>query len=169
VETWVKSSVTLDSSSGYKVFVSKWTSPYSDGTQVATATSAITANATIDPVLIGFIAGGTSTDCFNGYVDDLTLTPPGGSARTTTYTHDDAGQVTGVGLPDGTSLSLEYDAAHRLTEVTDARGNKVTYTLDKDGNRIADEIRDSSGTLQRTISRSFDALSRLQQVTGAAQ
>jgi len=36
------------------------------------------------------------------------------------------------------------------------------------GNRIAEEVRDPTGALQRSISRSFDALNRLQQVTGAA-
>ena len=103
-----------------------------------------------------------------GRVGTITATPPGGTARTTTYTYDDVGQLTGVALPDGTSLIYSYDAAHRLTGATDARGNSVTYTLDNVGNRIAEEVRDPSNVLQRSISRSFDALNRLQQVTGAA-
>ncbi|MDB5870679.1 MAG: hypothetical protein JWQ07_121 [Ramlibacter sp.] len=101
------------------------------------------------------------------WVESVSVTPSGGSARTATYTYDFAGQVTGVAMPDGTTLGYSYDAAHRLTGVTDARGNSVTYILDNVGNRTGEEVRDSGGTLRRSISRSFDALNRLQQATGA--
>jgi YD repeat-containing protein len=101
-----------------------------------------------------------------GWVDTVTVTPPGGTARVTTYTYDDAGQMTAVALPDGTSLGYRYDAAHRLDKITDARCNSVTYILDNSGNRTGEEVRDSGGTLRRSIARSFDALNRLQQVTG---
>jgi YD repeat-containing protein len=104
-----------------------------------------------------------------GWVGTVTTTPPGGAARTTTYTYDFAGQLTGAALPDGTTLSYSYDAAHRLKNITDARGNSVTYNLDNASNRTGEEVRDSSGVLQRSISRSFDALNRVQQVTGAAR
>jgi YD repeat-containing protein len=104
-----------------------------------------------------------------GKVSTVTVTPPGGSARTTTYTYDFVGQMTGVALPDGTGVGYTYDAAHRLTGVSDTRGNTVTYTLDESGNRIGEEVRDPGGTLRRSVARSFDALNRLQQVTGAAQ
>ena len=104
-----------------------------------------------------------------GWVSSITATPPGGAARTTSYSYDNAGQLTGVSQPDGTNLAYNYDAAHRLVGVTDARGNAVNYTLDNVGNRITEQVRDPTGALQRSISRSFDALNRLQQVTGAAQ
>jgi len=102
-----------------------------------------------------------------GWVSTVTVTPSGGTARTTSYTYDNAGQLTDVLLPDTTHLHYGYDAAHRLTTITDARGNAVTYTLDNTSNRTAEEVRDPTGTLQRSISRSFDALNRVQQVTGA--
>jgi YD repeat-containing protein len=102
-----------------------------------------------------------------GWVSTVTVTPPGGSGRVTTYSYDFVGQVTGVALPDDTSVSYTYDAAHRLTGASDARGNSVTYTLDDSGNRIGEELRDPGGSLQRTVSRSFDALNRLQQAVGA--
>ncbi len=102
-----------------------------------------------------------------GWVNTVATTAPGGSARTTTYTYDDAGQLTQVSQPDGTTLSYSYDAAHRLVGAADARGNAVAYTLDNAGNRIAEEVRDPTGTLQRTVARSFDALNRLQQAVGA--
>ncbi len=104
-----------------------------------------------------------------GWVSTVTATAPGGAGRVTSYTYDNVGQLTGVAQPDGTTLSYSYDAAHRLVGVTDAKGNSVTYTLDNAGNRIAEEIKDPTGVLQRSISRSFDALNRVQQVTGAAQ
>ena len=103
-----------------------------------------------------------------GWIASTTVTPPGGVARTTTYTYDNAGQLTGVALPDATSLSYGYDAAHRLVGVTDARGNSVSYTLDNMGNRVSEQVNDAQGNLQRSISRVYDALNRVQQVTGAA-
>lgn len=104
-----------------------------------------------------------------GWVNAVTTTAPGGSGRATTYTYDGVGQLTGVVQPDGTTLSYSYDAAHRLVGVTDARGNSINYTLDNLGNRINEDVKDPTGVLQRSISRSFDALNRVQQVTGAAQ
>jgi hypothetical protein len=45
----------------------------------------------------------------------------------------------------------------------------VHYTLDEMGNRKGEELKDQSGTLARTITRIFDDLNRLQNVTGAPQ
>jgi YD repeat-containing protein len=104
-----------------------------------------------------------------GWVNTVSTTAPGQSARTTTYTYDAMGQVRGVQSPDGSSVSYTYDAAHRLTRVSDARGNSVTYTLDNAGNRIGESMKDPQDVLLRVISRSFDALNRLQQVSGAVQ
>lgn len=94
---------------------------------------------------------------------------PGAAGRTTTYTYDAAGQLTGVATPDGTTTTFAYDAAHRLVGVTDSRGNSITYTLDASGNRIGEDFKDSTGVLRRSVARSFDALNRLQQVTGATE
>ena len=93
----------------------------------------------------------------------------GQTARSSTYTYDNVGQLTGVTNPDGSTLSYTYDAAHRLVGATDAKGNNVTYTLDNMGNRIKEDIKDPTGVLQRSIERSFDALNRLQQVSWAVQ
>ncbi|WP_374249821.1 LamG-like jellyroll fold domain-containing protein [Thermomonas sp.] len=103
-----------------------------------------------------------------GWVGTVTVTPPGASARVTTFSYDNAGQRTGATLPDGTALSFSYDAAHRLTGMTDTRGNTISWTLDEAGNRTRQEVRDPGGTLRRSISRSYDSLNRLQQITGAA-
>jgi YD repeat-containing protein len=103
-----------------------------------------------------------------GWTSSVTVTPPGGTARTTSYTYDNAGQMTGAALPDGTTLGYSYDAAHRLIGVTDAKGNTVTYTLDAVGNKTGEQVKDPSGNLQRNITRVYDALNRVQQVTGAS-
>lgn len=103
-----------------------------------------------------------------GWINSVTVTPPGGTARTTRYIYDNAGQLTGVIMPDTTTMSYSYDAAHRLTGVTDAKGNTVTYTLDSAGNKTGEQVKDSSGNLQRNITRVYDTLNRVQQVTGAS-
>lgn len=120
---------------------------------------------TIDPK--GVVTDITYTP--RGWVSTVTTTAPGGSPRLTNYTYDGVGQLIGVTQPDGSTLSYSYDAAHRVVGATDAKGNSVSYTLDNVGNRIVEDIKDPTGVLQRNISRSFDALNRLQQVTGAAR
>ncbi|WP_164483773.1 MULTISPECIES: LamG-like jellyroll fold domain-containing protein [unclassified Polaromonas] len=103
-----------------------------------------------------------------GWISSVTVTPPGGVARTTNYTYDNAGQLIGVTLPDTTTMSYSYDAAHRLTGVTDTKGNSVTYSLDNMGNKVGEQVKDPSGNLQRNITRVYDALNRIQQITGAS-
>ncbi|MDP1956266.1 MAG: LamG-like jellyroll fold domain-containing protein [Polaromonas sp.] len=103
-----------------------------------------------------------------GWVASTTVTPPGGVARTTTYTYDNVGQLTQAQMPDGSTLGYSYDAAHRLVGVTDAKGNSMTYTLDNMGNRVGEQVKDAQGNLQHSITRVYDALNRVQQVTGAA-
>ena len=111
----------------------------------------------------------------NGLVTDNTydlrqrLTSTTIAGQQTVYTYDPAGQLIQLALPDTTSITYTYDAAHRLTKVTDQAGNSIAYTLDNAGNRTQDQIKDPSGNLARTVTRAFDALNRVQQVTGAAR
>jgi YD repeat-containing protein len=84
----------------------------------------------------------------------------------TTLTYDNVGQVTQLTLPDASTLNYTYDAAHRLTDVQDNLGNKVHYTLDSEGNRTNEITTDPNNALTKTLTRSYDALNRLQQVTG---
>ena len=55
----------------------------------------------------------------------------------TSYDYDPVGQLIKVTLPDGSYLNYGYDAARRLTEVSDNLGNRIVYTLDNAGNRTA--------------------------------
>ena len=95
-----------------------------------------------------------------------TVSGAGITAQVTTLTYDNAGQVTQLKMPDNSSLTYTYDAAHRLTDIQDTLGNKVHYTLDASGNRIQEDTKDPAGVLAKTLTRSYDALNRLQQVTG---
>ncbi|MFO1323217.1 MAG: hypothetical protein U1F15_04050 [Burkholderiales bacterium] len=85
----------------------------------------------------------------------------------TSYVYDGVGQLTGVVLPDNSTLTYTYDAAHRLTQLQDGLGNRIAYTLDGAGNRTQERVYDPGGVLARTRSRVFDALNRLAQDLGA--
>ncbi|GAB3356221.1 RHS repeat-associated core domain-containing protein [Lysobacter tyrosinilyticus] len=72
------------------------------------------------------------------------------------------GLVKKTTLPDGSYTSYTYDAAHRLTDITDGAGNTIHYTLDNAGNRTKEDTKDSVGVLARTLSRVFNKLGQLQ-------
>lgn len=86
--------------------------------------------------------------------------------ETTGFEYDGVGQLTKLTFPDASTLDYTYDAAHRLTQIEDSLGNQIIYTLDAMGNRIQEDVKDPQGTLARTLTRSYDALSRLQTQTG---
>jgi RHS repeat-associated protein len=76
--------------------------------------------------------------------------------------YDPTGTVHRVILPDGVYTEFGYDAALRLTTITDLSGNRMSYTLNAAGERINEETKDTSGALLRTLSRTYDMLGRLQ-------
>ncbi len=78
------------------------------------------------------------------------------------------GQVITITQPDLDYMLFTYDAAHRLTDVTDAMGNTVHYTLDNAGNRIKEETKDPNGVLTRSMASMYDSLGRLQTSKNAA-
>ena len=110
----------------------------------------------------------------NGLVSTFTYTPRGWLASrtvgglTTTITYTAVGDVESVTTPDGRSLTYTYDVARRLTAVSDQRGNRIDWTLDNAGNRKAEDVKDPSGTLRRTMSQQFNTLGRLSQAANAA-
>ncbi len=87
----------------------------------------------------------------------------------TTYNYDAMGNLTSIVAPDGSTRQAGYDAMSRLASLTDPLGNKVEYTLDNLGNRTVETYKNAGGTVMRTVSRSYDALGRLQTVVGATQ
>jgi YD repeat-containing protein len=111
----------------------------------------------------------------NGLTTDLSyssrgwLTSKKTGEEMTRYDYDGVGQLTKATLPDGSHVTYTYDDAHRLTAIVDSLGNSIAYTLDPMGNRVSEQVRDPEGALTRQTTRVYDALSRLQQVTGAIQ
>lgn len=103
----------------------------------------------------------------NGVTTSFTYTPRGwlktrtiGSA-VTTLDYDGVGNVIGVTDPDNIKVSYTYDAAHRLTDITDALGNRIHYTLDVAGNKTKEETFDAGNSLRRTLARSYNPLGQL--------
>lgn len=102
-----------------------------------------------------------------GWLHTQTVTPASGTPLTTTYDYWPTGLLKTVTMPDASTLNYAYDDAHRLTDITDAAGNKVHYVLDNVGNRTSEQVTDASGQLASTVSRVYDQLNRVQSTTGA--
>ncbi|WP_233840321.1 hypothetical protein [Dyella sp. 2HG41-7] len=106
----------------------------------------------------------------NGINTDLTYTPRGWlSTRTvggaqTVLGYTPYGAVSSVTDADGVVTTYGYDPAHRLTKITDAQGNTVQYTLDAAGDKTAEQVYDTTGTLHKSLSRTFNTLGQLTQV-----
>ncbi|WP_185545914.1 RHS repeat-associated core domain-containing protein [Variovorax sp. KBW07] len=81
--------------------------------------------------------------------------------QTTTLTYKPYGTVETVTLPTGLVLTYTYDAAHRLTGWSNNRGESGTYTLDGMGNRTAEQIKDSAGTVAWNTARTINNINRL--------
>lgn len=103
----------------------------------------------------------------NGVNTDFTYTPRGYLASrsvggaVTSITYTPFGSVQTITDPDGVTTTYGYDGAHRLTRVSDNLGNYIQYTLDNDGNVTNEQTFDTSGTLRKGISRTFNALDQL--------
>jgi YD repeat-containing protein len=104
-----------------------------------------------------------------GWLLSKSVTAPGTGSQLTSYQYDGVGQLISVNLPDNSTITYTYDPAHRLTNIADSLGNSIAYTLDAMGNRVSEQTKDPTGTLSRQVTRIYDALNRLQQVTGAVQ
>ncbi len=109
----------------------------------------------------------------NTIITDLTYWPRGWlksrsvAGETTYYDYDGVGQIKKVTSPDGSFISYHYDDAHRLTDIYDAQGDYIHYTLDAIGNRVKEDVYNNLGILVTTKSRVFDALNRLWKDIGA--
>ena len=128
----------------------------------------------------------TTFNTYNAYGQPLTITDPNGVVTTlaydtrqrvasrsvagemTSYSYYPTGLLETVTLPDHSGLTYTYDAAHRLTKISDGVGNKIVYTLDALGNRTGQKSYDPGGTLHLTHSRVYNSLSELYQDINAA-
>ena len=90
----------------------------------------------------------------------------------TDFKYDSVGNLTQVTLPTKSYLKYNYDAAHRLTGISDSFCSSVcdsiTYDLDNLGNRISEQINDDSGLLQKALHRTYNDLNQLLTVMGGA-
>jgi RHS repeat-associated protein len=90
------------------------------------------------------------------------------AGETATLSYWPTGLVKTVVQPDASYVLYTYDSAHRLTQVADGIGNKITYTLDAMGNRTAESSYDPANVLHRTHSRVINSLNQLFQDVNAA-
>jgi RHS repeat-associated protein len=103
----------------------------------------------------------------NGVNTDMTYTPRGWLATrsvggaTTTLHYTPYGSVDKITDPDNVTMTFTYDGAHRLTDITDAQGNVIHYTLDAAGNKTAEQIRTASGTVVHSLSRTYNTLGQI--------
>ncbi len=93
---------------------------------------------------------------------------PGANQAATAITYDPAGQIETMTLPDGVTLTYEYDAAKRLTAVADGLGERIEYIYDAMGNRTAEAVKADGGAIARSQSWVYDELGRLLRHLGAA-
>ena len=118
----------------------------------------------------------TSQDA-NGIYTDYTYTPRGWlHSKTVRVTSDNSpssldavstigytpyGAVNSITDPDGVVVTFNYDAAHRLTDIYDALGKHIHYTLDAAGNKTGEQTYTVAGALVRSVSRNYNALGEL--------
>jgi RHS repeat-associated protein len=130
-------------------------------------------------------ANGTYTDFVyhpRGWLTDrIVRASAAGSAgagdATTHIDYDAVGNVTKVTQPDSAYLAYTYDDAHRLIKIADNQNNTIDYCpdgvggtncLDAAGNRKVEQVKDPSGVLKRSLSRTYNTLSQLTQVLNHA-
>lgn len=108
-----------------------------------------------------------------GRLTSSTLVHSSGNATldlTTIYAYNGVGLITQVTEPNGGFVSYEYDDARNLVAMENELGERWEYIHDSEGNVIQESILDNQGTLVRTLSRTYDELSRLKRLTeGAGQ
>lgn len=68
-------------------------------------------------------------------------------------------------LPEGNTITYAYDSMGNLASITDSQSNSINYTYDSEGNKLTEQIKDSTGALQKSLSYSYDALNRLKRIT----
>ncbi|KRB08018.1 hypothetical protein ASD86_09475 [Lysobacter sp. Root690] len=65
--------------------------------------------------------------------------------------YDLAGRLKKTTDPDGVYTRFDYDPAGRVTDVYNSRGDRIQYTLDNEGRPEKTDVKDSAGTITRTL------------------
>ncbi len=102
----------------------------------------------------------------NGLVTTQTWHPRGWltsrstAGATESWSYYPTGLLQRQTLPDGRYYDYTWDDAHRLTDITDALGNRTHYTLDAAGNVTQVDVTDAGDQLARQQRTEYDALGR---------
>ncbi|URL59855.1 RHS repeat protein [Luteibacter flocculans] len=83
------------------------------------------------------------------------------SDAVTTISYTSYGNVESITDPTGIVTNFAYDSARRLTDIKDPAGNRIHYVLDAAGNRVQEQVINSSGTVIKGVTRTYSALGRL--------
>lgn len=87
--------------------------------------------------------------------------------RITRIAYEPTGLVQRLTQPDGSYFNFVFDAAQRLTDISDNAGNSIHYTLDLAGNRLNEDTKDANGTLRNALSRVYNPLGQLTSLVDA--
>lgn len=105
--------------------------------------------------------GRVTTFVWDAFDRLLSRTVGSAPAQTTTFTYHPAGTLATLSLPAGLVTSYTYDAAQRLTGWSNNRGESGVYTLDSAGNRLTEQILNSSSAVAWTTARTINKLNRI--------
>ncbi|MEJ2046914.1 MAG: hypothetical protein P8X92_02245, partial [Dehalococcoidia bacterium] len=86
------------------------------------------------------------------------------AAGTTTISRTDlgsAGRSETTTLANGASLRYTYNPAGYLVEISDSLNNLIIYGYDTEGNQTSEDIKDTSGTLRKSLQFQYDQFNRL--------
>ena len=97
--------------------------------------------------------GITSKLSYNFRGDVLSRTVNG---LATTYSYDGGGRLQSVTGPGGRSTSYSY-AGEQLSKVSDSLGNSLVYSYDAAGRKTKEEVQESGGGSEYSVSYSYDA------------
>lgn len=109
----------------------------------------------------------TRTYTARGWLETVGLAPStGGLTQQTRLEYYKTGLLKKATRPDGHWTQYTYNDAHWLTDTEDSAGNKVHYEHDNMGNVKLERYSGADGNTAREVVRDYDALGRLQSVTG---
>jgi RHS repeat-associated protein len=82
--------------------------------------------------------------------------------------YDLSGNITKLTRPDGSFLQYTWNAARRMTLVTNNTGETITYGYDADGHVTSSTIKSSAAVITKQMTMAYDELGRLLRSIGAA-
>ncbi|MDJ0642937.1 MAG: RHS repeat protein, partial [Erythrobacter sp.] len=102
-----------------------------------------------------------------GRIESITVEHPTNASlnATTSMAYDAVGNLIQLTLPGTSPLTMEYDAANRLTAMIGAGGERWEYAYDAMGNVERELVRRGNGSIARLVRREFDELGRLMRET----